>query len=98
MKAQILTATLISAFSGRPVSLPDPVLLNLVMPDATVIAGVNVQQAEGTQFGQFILNQMQTQNAEMQKLLHLPASIRVRTSANCSSPRTGERSPRSGSR
>ena len=70
MKAQILTATLISAFSGA-LFAADPVLLNLVMPDATVIAGVNVQQAEGTQFGQFILNQMQTQNAEMQKLVTL---------------------------
>src|ERR1035438_202762 len=70
MKAQLLTATLLTAFSGT-LSAADPVLLNLVMPDATVIAGVNVQQAEGTQFGQFILNQMQTQNAQMQQLVTL---------------------------
>ena len=70
MKAQLLTATLLTAFSGT-LSAADPILLNLVMPDATVIAGVNVQQAEGTQFGQFILNQMQTQNAQMQQLVTL---------------------------
>ena len=70
MKAQLLTATLLTAFSGV-LSAADPQLLNLVMPDATVIAGVNVQQAEGTQFGQFVLNQMQTQNAQMQNLVTL---------------------------
>jgi hypothetical protein len=71
MKAQtVVTATLLTAFSGV-LSAADPQLLNLVMPDATVIAGVNVQQAEGTQFGQFVLNQMQTQNAQMQQLVAL---------------------------
>src|SRR4051794_25586704 len=70
MKAQILTATLLTAFSG---ALPaaDPQLLNLVMPDAKVLAGVNVEQAKGTQFGQYILNQMQTHDTEMQKLVEL---------------------------
>jgi hypothetical protein len=70
MKAQILTATMLTAFSGS-LSAADPQLLNLVMPDAAVIAGVNVQQAEGTQFGQFILNQLQTQDAHMQQLVAL---------------------------
>jgi hypothetical protein len=70
MKAQLLTATLLTAFSGT-LFAADPILLNLVMPDATVIAGVNVQQAEGTQFGLLILNQMQTQNGQMEKLVTL---------------------------
>ncbi len=70
MKAQILTATLFTVFSG---ALPaaDPQLLNLVMPDAKVLAGVNVEQAKGTQFGQYILNQLQTQDPELQKLVTL---------------------------
>jgi hypothetical protein len=68
MKAQILTATLFTAFSGV-LSAADPQLLNLVMPDAKVLAGVNVEQAMGTQFGQFVLNQMQTQDTELQKLV-----------------------------
>src|SRR5215475_1261832 len=70
MKAQILTATLFTAFSGV-LSAADPLLLNLVMPDAKVLAGVNVEQAKGTQFGQYVLNQLQTQDAHMRELVAL---------------------------
>ena len=70
MKAQILTATLFTAFAGA-LSAADPQLLNLVMPDAKVLAGVNVEQAKGTQFGQFVLNQMQTHETELQQLVTL---------------------------
>jgi hypothetical protein len=70
MKAQILTATLLTAFSGA-LSAADPQLLNLVMPDAKVLAGVNVEQAKGTQFGQYVLNQLQTHDAQMQQLVAL---------------------------
>lgn len=38
----------------------DPALLNLVMPDATVLAGINVQKAKTTSFGQFLLTQLPT--------------------------------------
>ena len=70
MKAQVLTATLFTAFSGV-ISAADSQLLNLVMPDAKVIAGVNVEQAKGTTFGQYILTQMQTHDSDMQKLATL---------------------------
>lgn len=70
MKAQLFSATLLTAFSGV-LSAADPQLLNLVMPDAKVIAGVNVEQAKGTQFGQYVLNQIQTNDADMQKLITL---------------------------
>jgi hypothetical protein len=70
MKAQILTATLLTVFSGA-LSAADPQLLNLVMPDAKVLAGVNVEQAKGTQFGQYVLNQLQTHDAQMQQLVAL---------------------------
>jgi hypothetical protein len=70
MKAQLLTATLFTAFSGA-LSAADPQLLNLVMPDAKVLAGVNVEQAKGTQFGQYVLNQLQTEDAHMQQLVTL---------------------------
>ena len=70
MKAQILTATLLTAFSGT-LSAADPQLLNLVMPDAKVLAGVNVDQAKGTQFGQWVLTQLQTHDAQMQQLVAL---------------------------
>jgi hypothetical protein len=71
MKAQLLTATLLTAFSGTALSAADPQLLNLVMPGAKVLAGVNVEQAKGTQFGQYVLNQIQTHDADMQKLIEL---------------------------
>src|SRR5882724_6323399 len=70
MKAQLLSATLLAAFSGV-LSAADQQLLNLLMPDAKIIAGINVEQAKGTQFGQYVLNQIQTQDAEMQKLVTL---------------------------
>jgi hypothetical protein len=70
MKAQLLTATLFTSFSGVLLAA-DPVLLNLVSPDAKVVAGVNVEQAKGTQFGQYILNQMQTNDAHLQQLVAL---------------------------
>jgi hypothetical protein len=41
------------------------------MPDAKVLAGVNVEQAKGTQFGQYVLNQLQTHDAHMQQLVAL---------------------------
>jgi len=71
MKAQILTtATILTVLTG---ALPaaDPVLLNLVGPDSKVLAGVNVQQAKGTLFGQYVLNQIQSSNTDMQQLVAL---------------------------
>ena len=36
-----------------------PALLNLVMPDATVVSGMNVDRSVASPFGQYILSQMQ---------------------------------------
>lgn len=71
MKAQILTtATFLTVLTG---ALPaaDSMLLNLVPPDSKVLAGVNVQQAKGTLFGQYVLNQIQSGNTDMQQLIAL---------------------------
>lgn len=68
MKAQIFaTATLLTAFST---ALPavDSQLLNLVMPDAKMMAGVNVAQAKASPFGQYVLSQMTTNNSGLQQL------------------------------
>jgi len=57
MKARILTTTtLVAVFTG---TLPaaDQKLLNLVMPDAKVVAGVNVLSAKNSPFGQYVLSQ-----------------------------------------
>ena len=68
MNARLLTS---AALAGMftvilPAKAADPQLLNLVMPDATVLAGVNVDQAKTSPFGQYVLGQMQ--NAELQQL------------------------------
>jgi len=71
MKAQLLTSA--TLFTALATALPaaDPVLVNLVGPDAKVLAGVNVQQAKGTLFGQYVLTQIQTNNSDMQQLIAL---------------------------
>ena len=64
MSARFLTtATLAISFAGiLPAKAADSQLLNLVMPDAKVLAGVNVEQAKTSPMGQYILNQVQAQN------------------------------------
>jgi hypothetical protein len=49
---------LAASFASIALQAADPALLNLVMPDAKVLAGINVQKAKTTQFGQFLLTQM----------------------------------------
>jgi|SRR5271157_590028 len=73
MNARILsTATLTVAFAVvLPAKAADPNLLNLVMPDAEVLAGVNVDQAKTSPFGQYVLSLMQSHDADMQKLIAL---------------------------
>src|SRR5512141_1998877 len=63
MNARILaTATLAFTFTAiLPAKAADGQLLSLVMPGATVVAGINVEQAKGTQFGQYVLSLMQMQ-------------------------------------
>lgn len=70
MNARILTTTaVIAAFSGSlPVLAADQQLINLLMPDAKVVAGVNADQAKASPFGQYILQQMQTQDRHLREL------------------------------
>ncbi|HEX3743048.1 MAG TPA: hypothetical protein VHW09_03935 [Bryobacteraceae bacterium] len=71
MNARILTAsTLFTAFAGVfTASAADSQLLSLVMPDAKVIAGVNVDSAKTSPFGTYVLNQMQSNNTDLQDLI-----------------------------
>ena len=74
MKARLLTtATLLGVLSGvLPAKAADSTLLNLVMPDAKVLAGVNVDQAKTTPMGLYVLAQIQAQNnAQLQELITL---------------------------
>ncbi len=46
--------------AGTATAGVSPALLNLVMPDATVVSGMNVAQSVTSPFGQYILSQMQS--------------------------------------
>lgn len=46
-------------------------MLNLVMPDAKVLAGINVQQAMASPFGQYVLSLIEPQNQQLQGLTTL---------------------------
>ncbi len=58
----LLAAAATSAFCS------DPELMNLVMTDAHVVAGINVQNARNTTFGRFVLDRMQTDDKGLSKL------------------------------
>ena len=71
MKATLRnTAALAMVFAG---TLPaaDSRLLSLVMPDATVIAGVNVTQAKASPFGQYVLTLIAPHEQQLQALTTL---------------------------
>src|SRR3954465_15047244 len=70
MNARFLTtAPLTTLLSGLlPANAADPQLLNLVMPDAKVLAGVNVDQAKTSPFGQYVLNQIQLHDTPLTEL------------------------------
>jgi len=44
-------------------------LLNLVMPDAKVVIGINIDQAKASPFGQYLLGQMPADDPGLQKFL-----------------------------
>jgi len=71
MNARTLaSASLVTAFAAvMPSQAADSQLLNLVMPDAVVVAGANVAQARTSQFGQYILSQIQQEDTGLQKLI-----------------------------
>lgn len=73
MNARIhTTATLaIAIIAVLPAQAANSQLLSLVMPDAEVLAGVNVDSAKASPFGQYVLSQIQSQDQEMQKLIAL---------------------------
>jgi hypothetical protein len=73
MNARTLTtATLFTAFAGiLTARAADSQLLSLVMPDARVLAGVNVDSAKGSPFGMYLLTQVQSNSTALQQLITL---------------------------
>jgi hypothetical protein len=73
MNARIATTTtLFAAFAGvLTARAADSQLLSLMMPEAKVLAGVNVDQAKASPFGLYVLTQMQSANSGMKDLVAL---------------------------
>lgn len=59
MRARILTAAAAFVAAGMvPAGAADPQLVNLVMPNAVVVAGINVDTAKTSTFGQYVLSRV----------------------------------------
>jgi hypothetical protein len=69
MKLTILTTAMLVTVDAALLPAADPQLLNLVMPDAKVIAGVNVDQAKTSPFGQYVLTQVEAQDQHLQQFI-----------------------------
>jgi hypothetical protein len=63
MKKMVWFVSSLLVAAGAASAAVSPALLNLVMPDATVVSGMNVTQSVTSPFGQYILSQMQSSDA-----------------------------------
>ena len=61
--------TLILALQVTAFAAVDPGLLRLVMPDAKVIAGLQVRETKNSMFGQYVLSHMQVEDAGFKKFI-----------------------------
>jgi len=68
MKLRILTASALVMIGTGLLSAADQQLLNLVMPDAKILAGVNVVQAKTSPFGLYLVAQIQGQDKQLQEI------------------------------
>src|SRR5258706_16029343 len=71
MTARILTtsaAVVALLVASAPAKAADSQLVNLLPADAKVIAGVNVTQAKGSPFGQYVLSQIKLDNNGLKEI------------------------------
>ena len=68
IRTKTVLAVLLSAAASAMAGV-DPALLNLVMPDAQALMGLEVQQAQKSPFGQYMLSQAQSSNADFNKFV-----------------------------
>src|ERR1700686_2907529 len=67
MKALIPAPIMLMVGLAGALPAADPQLLNLVMPDAKILAGVNVDQAKTSPFGMYVLAQFQAQDQHLRE-------------------------------
>ena len=65
----LLKRTLFFALAACSAFAADTGLLSLVSPDAKVVAGIHVDRSTASQFGQFMLKQMQQEDANFNKFV-----------------------------
>lgn len=62
-------SALILVFAAAIVPAADPTLMNLVMPDARMISGFDVERAKTSPFGQFLLSQMASSDPSFEQFV-----------------------------
>jgi hypothetical protein len=62
-------APLVLVLQATAFAAADPGLLRLVMPDAKVIAGLQVRETKNSAFGQYVLSHMQVEDAGFKKFI-----------------------------
>jgi len=65
----LMPAIMMSVAASTAMAAVDPVLLNLVMPDSTILTGIQVDASLASPFGQYVLSQMQPGDAGFQKFI-----------------------------
>lgn len=58
-----------AALAAVPLAAIDPALMKLVPSDATVVAGMNIEQARMSPFGQYVLKQVPLEDEGVRKLM-----------------------------
>jgi hypothetical protein len=69
MSKLICWGSLALALQATAFAASDPALLRLLMPDAKVIAGLQVERTKSSQFGQYVLSHMQVDDAGFKKFI-----------------------------
>jgi hypothetical protein len=68
MKLKTIAIAILAAAATASAAI-DPVLLNLVMPDAKILSGIQVDASLASPFGQYVLGQMQAGDDGFQKFI-----------------------------
>lgn len=66
---RLWTVLFLLMVSVAAVQAADPALLNLIMPDAKVVSGMQVDASKSSAFGQYVLSQMQADNEDFKKFV-----------------------------
>lgn len=69
VNTRICAAVAVALFTAGSMPAADPQLTALVMPGAKVLAGVNVEQAKTTPFGQYVIGRVEQNDEALRRLM-----------------------------